>query len=222
MLGIPLLDPASAALVVLGTLAATMLRCGWRDARTAAHALAQLLKPGFDPVPARAELARQVQEISEDGLLRAEPHYIGDGEFDEMTDRLIRSRSVQGLHEAHEVHRARRRDAAQRAGAVLCNAADLAPVLGLAGTLISLGGLSSAAAAKGDFAGAISMAVATTLYGLVCANFIFAPLAAIVARRAEAEDQAREELIAWLSAAVEGSCRRLPEVAQSRPERTAA
>jgi chemotaxis protein MotA len=222
MLGTPLLDPGSAALVLVGTLAATVLRCGWRDTRAALHAIGQLFTPGFDPAHARVELARQVQEIEEDGLVRAEPHHFGDGEFDDMTDRLIRHRSVQGLHEAHEEHRARRMEAARRAGGVLCNAAELAPVLGLAGTLISLGGLSSAAAAEGDFAGAISMAVATTLYGLVAANFIFAPLAAMVARRAEAEDQAREELIAWLSAAIESSCRGHSERVQSKLERSAA
>lgn len=212
MSGIPLFDPASAALVLIGTLAATLMRCGWVDTRLALRALAQLFTRRFDAVHARAELAIQVQEIEEDGLVRAEPHHFGDGEFDEMTDALLRSRSIQALHERHETHRARRIESSRRAVVVLVNAAELAPVLGLAGTLVSLGSLSSAAAADGDFAGAIGMAVATTLYGLVAANFIFAPLAAMISRRAEAEDRAREDLIDWLSAAIEASCRRHPDL----------
>ena len=59
------------------------------------------------------------------------------------------------------------------------------------------------------------MAVATPLYGLVFANFLFAPLAAMISRRAEAEDRAREELIAWLSSAIETSCVRDREPARS-------
>lgn len=213
--GIPLLDPASAALVLIGTLLATLLRCGWADMRTALQALGQLFAPRFDAVRARAELAIQVQEIEEDGLVRATPHYFGDGEFDEMTDALLRTRSIQALHESHEDHRARRIEASRRAVVVWVNAAELSPMFGLAGTLVSLGSLSSAAASGGDFAGAIGMAVATTLYGLLAANFLFAPLAAIISRRAEAEDRAREDLIAWLSTAIELSCRRHPEPARN-------
>lgn len=210
----PLLDPASAALVIIGTVLATLLRCGWADTRAALSATVQLFGARFDAVRARAELAVQVQEIEEDGLVRAQPHHFGDGEFDEMTDALIATRTIQALHERHEEHRARRIDAARRAAAVLNSAAELAPVLGLAGTLLSLGGLSTAVAAGGDYARAIGMAVSTTLYGLVAANFVFAPLAAIVARRASVEDRAREELIEWLSAAVDASCRRPPELAR--------
>lgn len=215
MNGIPLLDPASLALVLGGTVAATMLRCGWADTRIALHALAQLFSARFDPVRARAELSVQVREIEADGLVRATPHRFGDGEFDEMTDALIRARSIEALHESHEDHRARRMETSHRAVVVLVSAAELSPVFGLVGTLVALGRLSSTVASTGNFAGAIGMAVATTLYGLVFANFLFAPLAAAISRRAEAEDRAREGLIAWLSAAIEASCRRDGEPARS-------
>jgi len=217
MNAIPLLDLPSLALVLAGTVLATVLRCGWADSRLALHALAQLFSARFDAVHARAELAIQVQEIEEDGLVRAEPHHFGDGEFDEMTDALIRTRSIQALHESHEDHRARRIESSRRAVVVLVNAAELAPVFGLVGTLVALGGLSGTVASTGDFAGAIGMAVATTLYGLVAANLVFAPLAAMISRRADAEDRARESLIAWLSTAIEASCRR-----QSEPARNVA
>ncbi len=215
MNGFPLLDLPSLALVLVGTVLATILRCGWADARVALHALAQLFSSRFDAVRARAELAVQVQDIEEDGLLRAEPRHFGDGEFDEMTDALIRARSIQGLHESHEAHRARRMESSHRAVVVLVSAAELSPVFGLVGTLVALGRLSSTVASTGNFAGAIGMAVATTLYGLIAANFLFAPLAAMISRRAEAEDRAREGLIAWLSAAIEASCRKDREPARS-------
>jgi len=208
MTAIPLVDPLALAIVLIGTVLATLLRCGWADTRLAMRALGQLSARRFDAVHVRAELAIQVQEIEEDGLVRAEPHQFGDGEFDEMTEALIRARSIEALHESHEDHRARRIEASRRAVVVLVSAAELSPVFGLVGTLVSLGRLSSTVASTGNFAGAIGMAVATTLYGLVLANFLFAPLAAMISRRAEAEDRAREGVIAWLSGAIEASCRR--------------
>jgi len=207
MTGIPLLDLPSLALVLVGTLLATLLRCGWADARQAVEALGQLFESGFDTVNARRELAIQVQDIEADGLVRAKPRHFGDGEFDEMNDALIRTRSMKGLQETHEIHRARRMEASHRAVMVFVSAAELSPVFGLVGTLVALGRLSSTVASTGNFAAAIGMAVSTTLYGLVAANFLFAPLAAMISRRAQSEDRAREGLISWLSAAIEASCR---------------
>src|SRR6478609_4490066 len=215
MNGIPPLDPSALALVLGGTLVATVLRCGVTDTRVALRALRQLLSARFDAVRARAELAIQVREIEADGLLRAAPRHFGDGEFDEMTDALIRSRSIEALHESHEDHRTRRMETSHRAVTVLVSAAELSPVFGLVGTLVALGRLSTTAASTSNFAGSIGMAVATTLYGLVFANFLFAPLAAMISRRAQTEDRAREGLIAWLSAAIETSCRKDREPARN-------
>jgi chemotaxis protein MotA len=179
------LDPVSALLVLGGTLLAALLRCGWGDTRETLKAVAQLAHRPFASDQVRAELALQIQEIGEDGLVRARPHHFGDREFDAVADALIHSRSLTALHEEHDRHRAARLARANTAVAVLGQAADLAPVLGLAGTLLSLGGL-TALASGGDTAGAIGMAVTTTLYGLVLANFVFAPLAAAVGRRSRA------------------------------------
>lgn len=215
-----LLDPLSAAIVLGGTLAATLLRCGWRDARAALQALAQLPSRPFDSDRVRAELAAQVREIGEDGILRAEPHRFGDGEFDDLSDALIRHRSIKALHDEHARHRARRQAAADAAARVLGEAADLAPVLGLAGTLVALGGFSTAADA--DYARSIGTAVITTLYGLVLANFVFGPLAGAIARRASAEERERQELIDWLAAAVERSIPRRSDRTADAPAEAAA
>jgi len=199
------LDPLSAMLVLGGTLAAALLRCGWRDTGETLRAIAQLARRPFASDSVRAELASQIQEIGEDGLVRAQPHHFGDREFDAVADALIRRRSLSALHEEHGRHRAARLARADAAIAVLGQATDLAPVLGLGGTLLSLGGL-SALAAGGNTAGAIGMAVTTTLYGLILANFLFAPLAAAIARRSRAEEQARQGLLDWLEEAVRDAC----------------
>ncbi len=197
-----LLDPASAAIVVGGTLLATVLRCGLRNCGLAVTAVAQLGRPGFDTEGARSEMAVQIREIQKDGLLRAHPHHFGDREFDEATEVLIGRRSVPALLAAHENHKARRVDASERAVSTLAQGAELAPVFGLAGTLISLSQLPVDGIARGAFAGAISMAVLTTLYGLLLANLLLAPLARLVERAANAEERERQKIVDWLASQV--------------------
>ena len=68
----------------------------------------QLLGEPFDADVARAELARQIQDIQRDGLVRAQPHHFGDREFDEVADVLINQRSIAALLGSHEKHKKRR------------------------------------------------------------------------------------------------------------------
>jgi chemotaxis protein MotA len=199
-----LFDPLSAGIVLGGTVVAVLLRCGWQDCRGAVTAMGHLFDSPFDSARIRARLAVQIREIDEDGLVRAQAHRFGDGEFDELSEALVRDRSIQILYDEHERHRWRRAVLAGTAGRVLAEAADLAPILGLAGTLLALGGLSTAD--EGDYARSIGTAVTTTLYGLVAANFLFAPLSAAVERRAQSEEKARQALLDWLARELERSC----------------
>ena len=73
-------------------------------------------------------------------------------------------------------------------------------MFGLAGTLVSLSQLPVEGLARGAFAGAISMAVVTTLYGLLAANLLLAPLARMIERAAQAEERERQDVIDWLAA----------------------
>lgn len=202
------LDPLSAALVLGGTLVATVLRCGLRECALALRTMAALPRQPFDKKATRKELAAQIRDIGQDGFLRAEAHHFGDGEFDTVADRLIRQRSVKAIHDEHRRHRERRMATAHRARDVFLQAAELAPVLGLAGTLLSLGSLAGGlSGGAGGIAGAIGVAVGTTFFGLICAHFLFAPVAAAISRQSAAEEQARQELIDWLAAGVEAAVR---------------
>lgn len=190
-----LFDPVSAMIVVGGTSLATLLRCGMGDTRAAFGGLGRLFGKRFDAARARAELAAHVREMQEDGVIRAVPHHFGDAEFDEATDALISSRSIGALQLAHAEHKRRRVRQSLRAVRTFNQAADLSPVFGLAGTLISLSQLSGA---SGDFTKAISMAVLTTLYGLLLGNVVFAPVARLIARAAAHEEKERQKVLDWL------------------------
>ena len=200
-----LIDGSSALIVFGGTALATVLRSGWSDCRLTVRKLSHLSSKPFDPELARGELAQQIQGIQRDGLLRATPHHFGDSEFDEATDALITRRSVPALLAAHEAHKARRVNESDRAVRTLAQAAELSPVFGLAGTLISLSQLPAAGALTGSFTGAISMAVVTTLYGLMGANLLLAPLARSVERKAQTEEADRQIVIDWIASQVAAS-----------------
>ena len=122
-------DPIAIGIVFLGTLAATVLRCGLVDARLAFATVRGLVQPAFDPVQAKAEVAKQITEIASDGFLRAEPRHFGDQEFDRLADILISQRSAASLHDEHSKYRSRRADIASRAVRFLDCAAELAPVM---------------------------------------------------------------------------------------------
>lgn len=198
-----LIDGPAAAIVLGGTAAAALLRCGWGDVATTARVLATLGETHFDADRVRAEVAVQLQDIARDGLVRAQPHSFGDAEFDEATGALLEQRSVKALVERHEAHRRRRLALSHAAARTLAQAAELSPVFGLAGTLISLSQLPAEGIASGNFAGAISLAVLTTLYGLLFANLLLAPLARLVDRKASEEEAERQALFDWIAAQVE-------------------
>lgn len=193
-----LIDGPSAAIVFGGTFVATALRAGWGDMVATARALASLPRRRFNAEDARAVLAAQVIEIRQDGILRSRPRHSGDAEFDEATDAMIERRSLSGLLDHHERHKARRLATADVAVRTLAQAAELAPAFGLVGTLVSLSQLPAEGLANGQFIGAISMAVLTTLYGLLSANLVYAPLSRAVERASDNEERARQAVLDWL------------------------
>lgn len=206
-----LFDPVAAAIVVGGTLVATLLRCGLHDFGHALAALGRIRSGRFDAEGVRAELAVQVQEIHRAGVLSANPRHFTDRAFDEVADVLINKRSVPALIAAHESQKAHRVEADDRAVRTLTQAAELSPVFGLVGTLFSLTNLAADGISRDSYAGAISTAVLTTLYGLLLANLLLGPLARLVERAASAEERQRQEIVDWLAEQV------APDVPRGKP-----
>ena len=192
-------DAPTIAIVLGGTLLGTLLRCGWRACGGALAAIASLGRIHFDATRARAEMAVQIQDITRDGLLRASPHRFGDAELDAATDALFGGRSLGALMATHEAWQAARVALAEVAVRTLEQAAELAPVAGLAGTLISLSRLPADGVERGAYMVAIGMAVHATLYGLIAAHLLLLPLARAVERAACREEAERQEIVDWLA-----------------------
>lgn len=192
-------DAPTAAIVLGGTLLATLLRCGWRECGAALAAVAGLGRRPFDADKARAGMAVQVQAIARDGLLRANPRHFEDAGMDAATDALFGHRTLAALLATHERWQAARVALAQSAVNTLLQAAELAPVAGLAGTLISLSRLPANGVERSSYLVAIGMAVHATLYGLIAAHLLLAPLARAVERSAMREEGERQAIVDWLT-----------------------
>lgn len=196
-------DALSAAIVLGGTALSTALRSGPRELRLTVRAVAGLAGPRFTVMRAKAVLSGQITAIRRDGLLRAAPKRMGDRAFDDAIAVLFRTRSLDALAQQCEIDRVDRAARADIAVRTLAQAAEMGPVFGMVGTLVALARLPAGGVDPGGLNDAISMAVVTTLYGLLLANLILAPLARAVERRAQAEECARREVLGWIQAQLE-------------------
>ena len=194
-----LFEPVSLAVVLGGTLIATFLRCGRSGVQASLRAVSRLARPRFTYDRARAKVAAQVEEIRHDGILRAHPLVSQDDEIDEATSAMIRHRSITALQQTHQRHAEARRLQRRKAEETLAEAGDLAPVFGLAGTLLALSQLPAEGLASTDMAATVATAVLTTLYGLLFAHLLFYPLARLIERRGDEEEEERQHLFDWLS-----------------------
>lgn len=213
-----LLDPTGAAIVLGGTVLSTLLGSGRGELSAMLADLARLPRRPFDFEQSRAEIARDVEAIRRDGLLRAQPCHSSDKDIAAATDALVHDRSTSSLVATYEALLAKRIAARERGLRPLRLAAELAPVFGMAGTLFALSQMQTAAGIDGALLVDIGMAILTTLYGLLTAHLLLNPLVRLVERRGASEDAGRRKLIDWLArqiAPVRHSQRSLDDVGEA-------
>lgn len=199
----PILDRTAALIVVGGTLLATLLRCGPVEIGIARRGLHRALRRGYSAQEGKAELATLVGTIRNDGLLRASSAEKIDPAFAQATEALLQTRSIAALQNVLVEQCHRRQADADTAAGVFALAAELAPVFGMAGTLIALSQLSASNLTAGEaITEAIGLSVVTTLYGILLANLFFAPLARLVERTAAREERERQIVADWLAAQI--------------------
>lgn len=191
------------AFVVLGTLLGTVLRCGAGAVRGAAATLWNVATGDFDRDKTKAILAYYAERICKDGVIRAPERHCADPDIDDCIRILVRRRSVTAMeHAASEKHQAKQ-NMRQSTVQTLENAAELAPVFGLAGTLLALSQLPSGGVGAEGLMPTVAMAVQTTLFGLGLAHLVLMPLARWVDRRMRHELDERGKLLSWFVGQIE-------------------
>lgn len=202
-----LFDPGALAIVVAGTILATVARCGWHEFGAALRMAGGLLRAGFPAEANRKALAQAITAIQREGHHRADPPLPPDRALGLMLDTYLRHGVVDTLGQIRRAERAideaRRVNAAQ----VFGWAGELAPVFGLIGTLYGFTQLAPAAEANVTVTimSAVSTAVLTSLYGALIANLVCFPLSSAIERRGLADEQHREELADWFAAHIAGA-----------------
>lgn len=187
------LDPASLLLVVLGTIAATLLGSAPRDLAGLPTTLADALGPW--PSPADAE-ARRVVALAL--AVRREGGTAWAGALAGLGDAPGLQRAVEQARDGLPPERIaaqlaeERRSLAERRGAsvaVLRRAAETAPAMGLIGTLLGLVQMLAQLSDPEAIGPAMALALLTTLYGALLAHAVVLPLAERIESRLAAELQ---------------------------------
>jgi chemotaxis protein MotA len=194
-----LLDPMALAIVLVGTILATLAREGWQDLRIAITAAAKLSQKGFDANATRSALARTVGAINRLGHLGAEPVDPPDDATTGLLNAYIRSGSIDAMMKLARVQRIERDIRSVAATRVYETASELAPVFGLVGTLFSITQLmpDMENSATDIVMASVAGAVLSSLYGVLSANLLFSPIARAIERRSDKEEAERSLLLEW-------------------------
>lgn len=190
--GLPaFLDAPSLMIVLGGTLCGVLVCTSAGDALRAGMAVASSLRGhAVDPTANAAALLRLAAYFRRHGplaienllpTLAAEPflqkalRLVVDGCDPAEIERLLQQDSLARVHSA------------RASVAVLRRAAELAPAMGLIGTLIGLVQMLGAMTDPGAVGPGMALALLTTLYGAVLANVVMIPLAGKLEREAGVE-----------------------------------
>lgn len=191
------IDPASFAITLGGTLAATMINYPWSRLKETIQIVRRVFTAHGEELPvliqslvSYAELARRdgllaledAAEGAPDPFLRKGLGLVVDGVDQEMI-RAILENDLVALEQRH------------RQGAGLFESmAQYAPAFGLVGTLIGLVQMLRSIESPSQIGPGMAVALLTTLYGALLANLIFLPIAGKLKVRS-AEEMLRKEIV---------------------------
>lgn len=197
-----LFDPISLLLVAGGTMTATLISSTGSDLRRAVAALRPLLRARPEHDARIADHAvRQIQRILDFKAIACVDQVKTPIEFvREAARRLADADASDAFHawagQALEDRRARHDGAI----GVWRTAAEIAPAMGMIGTVIGLVSMFAGMADPATMAPAMAAAMLTTLYGLLLAACIAGPVAARLERLSEAERRWQRQVLDRLEA----------------------
>jgi chemotaxis protein MotA len=213
------LDPLAIALIGGGTLVATVLHGTARDAVNAFAALPRLLRPmPFDFGIARAEIAA-VERVNKDKpLLAIDPETLKDRDIRAAVAAITDGATPDAVERLLAKARADRRERHALVQDFWASAAEIAPAMGMIGTLFGLIRMFARMDDPASIGAAMAVALLSTLYGALLANLVAAPIAARFRRLSRIEEIERMGLVVPLRAL---AARQTPVVVAVRQRRTA-
>ena len=209
----PFLDPIAFAIVGGGTLLAVLLRTPFRDLLRALAATVTLWRRPFDA----GALLMQIEALSRisarHGVVQLDRSVIRDADVAAGMAAIVDVADAAAVAALIEHARTTRFERHRAAAETWASAAEIAPAMGMVGTLIGLVAMFTAMTDPSAIGGAMAVAVLATLYGALIGNLICMPIASRLKRLARAEYLERARLVAPLAALAERERPRPREIA---------
>ncbi|MFA5967711.1 MAG: MotA/TolQ/ExbB proton channel family protein [Sphingomonas sp.] len=196
----PFIDPVAITIVLGGTTLATLLRQPLGDVARAVHALVVLPRRLFNADSLVEQIGALGRIAHRHGVMALDRSRIADPDVAAAIAAIVDG------HEADVVAatiRDRRRARVERhvaAADVWAGAAEVAPAMGLVGTLIGLVRMFATMNDPAAIGAAMAIALLATLYGALLGNLLAMPIAVRLRRLARAEAVERQRLDAPLIA----------------------
>ncbi|MET4895818.1 MotA/TolQ/ExbB proton channel family protein [Sphingomonadaceae bacterium jetA1] len=194
------LDPAALAIVLGGTLLATLLRTPWRDARRAVAALTVLVRKPFSADPLIEQIGHLSRIARRHGVLTLDRSVVTDPDLAEAIAAIVDGEGPEAVVARTILARAGRVERHLAVADIWAGAAEVAPAMGMVGTLIGLATMFATMNDPQRIGGAMAIALLATLYGALFANLIAQPIAMRLRRAARIEAFERTRMDAPLAA----------------------
>ncbi|WP_137863652.1 MULTISPECIES: MotA/TolQ/ExbB proton channel family protein [unclassified Sphingomonas] len=209
------LDPLALVIVGGGTLAGTVLRSASGDLARGVAALGVLPRRRFDVEPLLAQVSALGRIARRHGVIALDRSKIEDPDIAAAVAAIVDGAGPGDVGTLLEQRRCARFERQRGAWEVWSGAAELAPAMGMVGTLLGLVGMFAAMKDPQAIGGAMAVALLATLYGALLANLALLPVAARLKRRARHEAQERLRLQPALAAlaGIEPGAGRIKEIA---------
>lgn len=195
----PFIDPYAASIVGGGTVLAVALRTPMRDLVRGFVALRSLPRRAFDAQPLVDQVGALTRIARRHGMLALDRSVISDPDVAAAVAAAVDGARPEAIAQLVEELRTGRFERQRAAWEVWQGAADVAPAMGMVGTLIGLVQMFSSMRDTSAIGGAMAIALLATLYGALIANLIALPIATRLKRRARHEAVERGRLVAPLA-----------------------
>lgn len=197
---LPFWDPIALLIVGGGTVAAAVLRAPLADLRRAGAALRVLGRSPFSAGPALEQVAALQRIARRHGLLALDRTVIDDADLAAAVALAVDGGTADEVAALAADRRITRWERHAGAIDVWVGAAEVAPAMGLVGTIIGLVRMFATLHDPAALGGAMAVALLTTLYGAILATLVAGPIAARLRRISDAELAERARLEVSLAA----------------------
>jgi chemotaxis protein MotA len=190
----PFLDPIALAIVLGGTALAVVLRTPLGDLGRGLAALRTLARRRFDAEPLLAQIGAFGRIAQRHGVIALDRSVIADPDLAAAVAGIVDGASPEHVSTLLDQRRLARFERHRAAAEMWSGMADIAPAMGMIGTLIGLVQMFTAMRDPKTIGAAMAVALLTTLYGAILACLIATPVASRLKRHARHEAQERARL----------------------------